>query len=65
MITVHLEPEGKVVTLYRTRSVVALLNKLGLRHTMALVAREGELLTPDRSLTSGDVVLVRKVTSAG
>lgn len=65
MITVNLEPEGEVVTLYKTHSVVALLNKLKLRHTMALVVRDGELLTPDRKLADGDAVLVRKVTSAG
>ena len=65
MITVHLEPDGEELTLYDIRSVTGLLNKLGLRHTMALVAREGELLTPDRPLTNGDVILVRKVTSAG
>lgn len=65
MVTVNLEPEGKVVELPNIRSVVGLLNKLGLRSTMVIVARDGELLTSDRKLRNGDTVMVRKVTSAG
>ncbi|EGB14341.1 hypothetical protein DND132_1128 [Pseudodesulfovibrio mercurii] len=65
MIIVNLEPDGKRIELNDTRSVLAVLNKLQLRPTMALVARRGELLTPDRSLVHGDELLVRKVTSAG
>ncbi|MBG0790802.1 MAG: MoaD/ThiS family protein [Desulfovibrionaceae bacterium] len=65
MITVNLEPDGTVVELPDTRSVHAVLNKLRLRFTMALVVRNGELLTPDRKLKDGDVLMVRKVTSAG
>jgi len=65
VITVNLEPDGKVLELHDIRSVTGLLNKLGMRHTMAIIARDGELLTPDRKLSHGDVVLVRKVTSAG
>ena len=65
MITVTLEPDGKVIELHNTRSVHAVLNKLNLRFTMAIVARDGELLTPDQILKIGDKLLVRKVTSAG
>lgn len=65
MITVNLEPDGKVIEMAGTRSVHAVLNKLQLRFTMALVARDGELLTPDRMLKDGDTLMVRKVTSAG
>ena len=65
MITVNLEPDGEVVELHRTRSVLGVLNKLKLRSTMAIVVRDGELLTPDRKLEHGDVLMVRKVTSAG
>lgn len=65
MITVHLEPDGEIITLYKTRSVIAVLNKLSLRSTMVIVARGDELLTPDRKLDDGDTLLVRKVTSAG
>ncbi len=65
MITVNLEPDGKVIEMHDTRSVHAVLNKLQLRSTMAIVVRNGELLTPDRKLDWDDVLLVRKVTSAG
>lgn len=65
MITVNLEPDGKVIELPNTRSVLAALNKLKLRSTMAIVVRDGELLTSDRKLRNGDTLMVRKVTSAG
>ena len=65
MITVNLEPDGTVLELHKTRSVHAALNKLGLRSTMAIVVRDGELLTADRKLRQGDELMVRKVTSAG
>jgi sulfur carrier protein len=65
MITVKLEPDGKVIEMSNTRSVHAVLNKLQLRSTMAIVVRDGELLTPDRMLKNGDALMVRKVTSAG
>ncbi len=65
MITVNLEPDGKVIELHKTRSVLSVLNKLKLRSTMAIVVRDGELLTPDRLLRKGETLMVRKVTSAG
>lgn len=65
MITVRLEPQAEDLELYRIKTVLGLLNKLNLRPTMALVVRDGSLLTPDQRLTDGDHVLVRKVTSAG
>lgn len=65
MVTVHLEPDGKVVELANTKSVLAVLNRLQLRSTMAIVVRDGELLTSDRKLHNGDTLMVRKVTSAG
>lgn len=65
MVTVNLEPDGKVVELHNTRSVLAVLNRLKLRSTMAIVVRDGELLTSDRKLNNGDTLMVRKVTSAG
>ncbi|WP_319584266.1 hypothetical protein [uncultured Pseudodesulfovibrio sp.] len=65
MIIVNLEPDGKRIEMQDTRSVLAVLNKLRLRSTMAIVARDGELLTSDRKLFHGDELLVRKVTSAG
>jgi len=65
MITVNLEPDGKRIEMTDLRSVLAVLNRLQLRSTMAIVVRDGELLTPDRKLRNGDELLVRKVTSAG
>lgn len=65
MVTVHLEPDGKTIEMPNVRSVLAVLNRLKLRATMAIVARDGELLTSDRKLRNGDTVMVRKVTSAG
>lgn len=65
MITVHLEPDGELIELHNTKSVLGVLNKLKLRSTMAIVVRDGELLTPDRKLHMNDVLMVRKVTSAG
>jgi sulfur carrier protein len=65
MIIVNLEPDGKRIEMNDTRSVLAVLNKLRLRPTMAIVARDGELLTSDRKLFHGDELMVRKVTSAG
>jgi len=65
MVTVQLEPDGKVVELGNTKTVLAVLNRLKLRSTMAIVVRDGELLTADRKLHMGDTLMVRKVTSAG
>lgn len=65
MVTVHLEPDGEVIEMHKLRSVLAVLNRLKLRSTMAIVVRDGELLTTDRKLYNGDTVMVRKVTSAG
>nr|WP_321258189.1 hypothetical protein [uncultured Pseudodesulfovibrio sp.] len=65
MITVNLEPDGEQIEMSNTRSVIAVLNKLKLRSTMAIVVRDGELLTADRMLKNGDTLMVRKVTSAG
>ncbi len=65
MITVNLEPDGEVIELHGTKTVIAVLNRLKLRPSMAIVARNDELLTSDRRLTPGETILVRKVTSAG
>jgi sulfur carrier protein len=65
MIHVRLEPEAKDIELHRIKTVLGLLNRLELRPTMALVVRDGSLLTPDRRLYNEDRVLVRTVTSAG
>ena len=64
-VSVFLQPEEKELILPRPKNAQQLLTALGLRACAALVAREGELLTPDRAIYSGDRLLVRKVTSSG
>lgn len=64
-ITVLLEPECVTKDIPRPKTVTQLLNKLGIRQGEALVARNGELLTPDRRIETGDSILVRKVISRG
>lgn len=64
-ITVRIQPEEEVVVMPRVKTVLQLLNKLEIRPSTALVARDGELLTPDRNIFTGDSLLVRKVTSRG
>ena len=64
-INVFLQPEEKELVLPRPKNVQQLLKALGLGSCAALVAREGELLTPDRAISPGDRLLVRKVTSSG
>jgi len=65
MITVHLEPEGKTLSFDTLNTVLQLLHKIGKRQSQALVIRNGELLTQDRTLRHGDEIVVRGVTSRG
>lgn len=65
MIVVRLEPEGKTLTFDRLNTALQLLNRLGLGPGEALVARGGQLLTPDRKLVQGDELTVRVVVSRG
>ena len=64
-VSVFLQPEDKEFTVPRPKNARQLLQTLGLRSCAALVAREGELLTPDRAIYPGERLLVRKVTSSG
>jgi len=65
IVSVLVQPEHEERVLKRPKNAQQLLNALGLRSCTALVAREGELLTPDRAIYPGDRLLVRKVTSSG
>ncbi len=65
MVTVLLQPEEKTFEIERPKTARQLLEKLGLREETALVARKGQLLTPDVRIYRGDELLVRKVTSSG
>jgi len=64
-VSVFLQPEDTEFSLPRPKNAQQLLKALGLSSDAALVAREGELLTPDRAIYPGDCLLVRKVTSSG
>ncbi|MDE5879333.1 MAG: hypothetical protein K2G99_04850 [Desulfovibrio sp.] len=64
-VSVLLQPEERRLTLRRPKTARQLLEALGLMEETALVARGGELLTPDRRIWPGDELLVRVVTSSG
>jgi sulfur carrier protein ThiS len=64
-VNVFLQPEDRELILPRPKNVQQLLKALGFHSCAALVAREGELLTPDRAVYPGDRLLVRKVISSG
>lgn len=65
IVSVLLQPEDKRLLLPRPKTARQLLAALNLAEETALVAREGELLTPDRQIWPGENILVRKVTSSG
>ncbi len=64
-VTVLVQPEEKTLEIKRPKTARQLLQALGLREETALVVREGQLLTPDVRIYTGDSLLVRKVTSSG
>lgn len=66
-VTVRLQPEETDIVLdrHKVKNVRNLLETLGIRPCTAIVARDRELLTPDRPTLPNDVLLVRKVTSSG
>ena len=64
-VTVLVQPEEKYLSLPRPKTSRQLLAALGLAEETALVAREGQLLTPDRHIWPNDTLLVRKVASSG
>ena len=64
-VTVLVQPEERHLSLPRPKTSRQLLAALGLAEETALVAREGQLLTPDRHIWPGDNLLVRKVASSG
>ena len=65
MITVTRSGHSQPMTFPKIKTVLQLLHNLNLRVNDALIIRDGELLTPDRHLRSGDHVTVRLVTSRG
>lgn len=65
MVTIHIDPGDKTVTLPWPKTVRQLLAALDLSEGSALVARDGKLLTPDRHIWPDDRIYVRIVISAG
>ncbi|GAB6175739.1 hypothetical protein JCM16814_06300 [Desulfobaculum senezii] len=65
MIHIHIIPTDERKDFPKLKSVLGLLNKLGLRRTDALIIRGDEMLTPDRALKNGDHITVRLVGSRG
>lgn len=64
-VLVRLQPEDAWLSLPRPRLARQLLAALNIGEECALVARGGELLTPDRHIWPDDELLVRKVASSG
>lgn len=64
-ITVTMQPEEKIFSIPRPKTVLQLLNRLGLKPGTALVIRENGLLTPDCRIFPNDKIIVRTVTSSG
>lgn len=64
-ITLELQPEGRICTMERPKTVRQLLDRLDLLEETALVIRDGTLLTPDLAIRPGDSIIVRQVTSRG
>lgn len=64
-IVVELVPPGKLLSIRRPKTAAQLLAMLGLREEGALVARNGQLLTPDRRIWPNDRIFVRPTASAG
>ena len=56
---------GVIFAPFALLAVMLLLTALGLAEECAQVARDGELLTPDRQIWPNDELLVRKVASVG
>ena len=64
-VTVLVQPDEKYLSLPRPKTSRQLLAALVLAEETALVARNGQLLTPDRHIWPDDDLLVRKVASSG
>lgn len=65
MISVLLQPDEREISMPRPKTARQLLEALNLPEESALVARDGELLTPDRHIWPDEHILVRVVASRG
>ena len=64
VITVHLMPGDRKKVIRRPKTVLQLLQALGVMEETALVIRD-ELLTIDRHISAGDTITVQSVVSVG
>ena len=64
-LTIHLQPQGKIVSLAGRRRVGDVVQHLGLVSGTVLVIRGDELLTDDEFLEPDDDVELRAVISGG
>jgi len=64
-MTVHLEPQGKQVTIAGRRRVGELVRSLGLVAGTVMVIRGDELLTDDEMVEDEESVELRAVISGG
>lgn len=64
-VIVLLQPEERRISLPRPKTSRQLLAALDIAEECAIVARGGELLTPDRQIWPDDELLVRTVASSG
>lgn len=64
-ILLLLEPAGKLLSFPRPKTARQLLEALNLLEESALIARDGQLLTPDRRIWPNDKIYVRIVASRG
>lgn len=64
-INVTIDPGGENLSMPWIKTARQLLYALNLGEETALVARDGQLLTPDRHLWPDDHIWVRKVASGG
>lgn len=64
-ISVLFQPGDEEISMPRPKTARQLLEALDLDAESALVARDGELLTPDRHIWPDEHILVRVVASRG
>jgi sulfur carrier protein len=62
---IHLEPQGKRVTVAGRRRVADLVKSLGLIPGTVMVIRGDELLTDDEMIEDADAIELRAVISGG
>ncbi len=65
MIKIRLVQQQKEVEMKGPVLVECLLDRIGVRRTTHVILRDGQLLTPDRTVEDGDTVDLISVVSGG